>query len=382
MERITDPTAVADKWGPGKPGFTDGDPIAGVSVTHLNSAWFDGMQEEVAGVIEHLGMALAGGDLAQLRKAFSRWFGGGVRTINSNVMLSADDAGVVMASAAGGNIGVTLPAAAGANGRPLRFTFVRTDTATANLVTLQRAGADTINGQTAWPILVGERLTLFSDGAGAWFGLSSSGRLLGVRYIGASTTYNPTAGTNKVKATVYGGGGGGGGTGATGVGQVAVGGGGAAGGRAEKIITSGFAGVTATVGGPGTSAADSAGGNGGTSSFGAHCSATGGMGGIRGVGLPPQGTFIGGSVGGAGSGGDINSTGGEGMPGFSATSPLSGSGGGNSLGAGARFVSGLSGGTAATTPGTGGSGGSAPASASVTGGGPGAAGLIIVGEYA
>jgi hypothetical protein len=207
------------------------------------------------------------------------------------------------------------------------------------------------------------------------------GRLLNVRTVTASGTYNPTPGTNAIYVQVYGGGGAGGGTNAPGAGQVAGGSGGAAGGTAEKYITSGFAGVTMTIGAGGIGVPSGAGGAGGTTSFGALCSATGGGGGSVGIATAPANSLVGGALGGVGAGGDVNSQGGEGIPGFSAVSPVSGSGGANGLGAGARLVSSFTNGNSATTLGTGGSGGCAPSSSGITQGGYGAAGLIRIWEF-
>ncbi|HEY4254594.1 MAG TPA: hypothetical protein VGM87_25550 [Roseomonas sp.] len=387
MQRVTRSTAaavpLAPPAAPGAPGhFTGGNPLTGVPATVPGYEWYEGVQEEPLGVIEYLGIAPSHSDHTLLRKALARWFGGGVRTISSNITLSADDAGVVMASAASGNVGVILPAAAAANGRPLRFTFVRTDTNAANLVTLQGAGTNTINGQTTWPILVGERLTLVSDGAGTWFGLSSTGRLLNVRTFATpgSATYTPTAATNSVEVEVIGGGGGGGPAAPTLAGQVSAGSGGGGGGYTRKRVTAGFAGVTLTVGAGGNSGA-----LGNTSSFGVHCLATGGTAGLAGSPqVPPTGSWypVGGAGAGMGSGGDVNASGGYGKFALYGSTPTSGEGGGSFFGPGAVPASGTSSGNSSNTPGGGGSGGSLmPSSSGSALGGRGGGGLIIVREY-
>ncbi len=162
----------------------------------------------------------------------------------------------------------------------------------------------------------------------------------------ASGTWTVPSGVTKCKVTVVGGGGGGDNDG----------GGGGGGGTAIKIV-SGLtpgSGITVTVGAGG--AANS--GNGGTSSFGAHCSATGGT--------NPTNNDRGG-IGGIGSSGDLNIRGGDGLR-YSAdtTSLRLSAGGGTHLG-GAPATN-----TAATAGGNYGTGGAGNAA--------GAAGVVVI-EY-
>lgn len=58
MHRIDTPTAQADKFGPGKNGFTNGDPATGRRATDLNSDMWDAVQEEICAVIEKSELAL------------------------------------------------------------------------------------------------------------------------------------------------------------------------------------------------------------------------------------------------------------------------------------------------------------------------------------
>lgn len=128
----------------------------------------------------------------------------------------------------------------------------------------------------------------------------------------SSGSWTVPAGITKAKVTVIGGGGGGGGTN----GEPLRGGGGGGGGGSIRLVTGLTPGtsVTVTVGAGGTAANDTAGGTGGTSSFGAFCSATGGAGGARrisgsttnGTGVPNCAT---GAAAGTGSSGDINMSG-------------------------------------------------------------------------
>lgn len=55
MQRISTATAKVDKFGSGKPGFTEGDPQAGEAATVVGSEWLDDMQEEMCAPIEHVG---------------------------------------------------------------------------------------------------------------------------------------------------------------------------------------------------------------------------------------------------------------------------------------------------------------------------------------
>lgn len=69
MKRIDTATAVPDKFGIGKKGFTNGDVIGGIAATDLDEDWFDDVQEEIANVIEGAGIALDGADKTQLLQA-------------------------------------------------------------------------------------------------------------------------------------------------------------------------------------------------------------------------------------------------------------------------------------------------------------------------
>lgn len=66
MRRIATATRQLNKFGPGRDGFTNGDPIAGVVSTDLQAEWFDSVQEELAAVVEFAGMELDPNDNTQL----------------------------------------------------------------------------------------------------------------------------------------------------------------------------------------------------------------------------------------------------------------------------------------------------------------------------
>ena len=78
MHRIDTPTAVKDKFGPGKNGFTDGNLRTGRLATWLNSAMWDAIQEEICGVIEKAGIELNKEEHDQLYKAILLLVGGAI----------------------------------------------------------------------------------------------------------------------------------------------------------------------------------------------------------------------------------------------------------------------------------------------------------------
>lgn len=225
-------------------------------------------------------------------------------------------------------------------------------------------------------------------------GRCSNGEFRSVQVFTANGTYTAPAGLKRAKVTVVGGGGGGGGSPNTGAGQGAAAGGGGAGGYAIKTVSAATIGATQTVtvgaagsgGGGGTTNGGSAGG---TSSFGAICSATGGNGGGPGSisnNSGPDGSGGGGS-GGTGTGGDINGQGGPGSYGtrnISDNVAYGGVGGSSILGGGGYRQSGGGGGSGQTPSqgyGGGGSGGSTGGATSGGAGGNGTAGVVIVEEF-
>lgn len=108
------------------------------------------------------------------------------------------------------------------------------------------------------------------------------GRLLAVRVITTTQTYTPTTGTKSVLVECVGGGGGGVGVPSVASGFISGGSGGGGGSYAKSHYTSGFSGVTVTVGagGAGGPSYGGPGSAGGTTSFGALISCPGGSGGL------------------------------------------------------------------------------------------------------
>ncbi|MCO8321984.1 hypothetical protein ABEG10_08730 [Burkholderia cenocepacia] len=212
----------------------------------------------------------------------------------------------------------------------------------------------------------------------------ATGRLLRVTTFSSSGTFTPGAGTAAVRVRIVGGGGGGGGAPATGASQVSIGSGGGGGAYSEGYFTSGFSGVTVTIGAAGSTGSGVAGGNGGTTSFGALMSAPGGSGGgVAGPSAPPFSPIsAGGSA--AGAGGNILTSGG-GSAGIALAinvSSFAGSAGGNSVfGGGASLVANGVNGAASPSKGGGGGGtGQQPSGAALTGGAAGP-GYAIIEEF-
>lgn len=157
MNRIDTLYKAVDLFGAGKHGFRDGDLVNAIIATRLDAEWFNAQQEEPLSVIEGAGLVPAAGNYTQLRQAMKRMFGGNVTTVNaanSPLVLTADNTGLVIMDATGGNISATLPAA-NALTVPLKFLFVRVDAA-VNSVTINRAGADTFLGGATSQTMTGQ----------------------------------------------------------------------------------------------------------------------------------------------------------------------------------------------------------------------------------
>ncbi len=235
-----------------------------------------------------------------------------------------------------------------------------------------------------------ENVSVFLQNLGLIGGLSSTttGRLIGVRVITSSGTYTPTAGTNAIAVMAVGGGGAGGGTAATTASTSAAAGGGGAGAQVSSLLTTGFSGVTVTIGAGGTAVVGGAGNNGGNTLFGSLITANGGLGGkLCAAQTPPLYSSPG--KGGTGTGGTIynknGDTGAVGMV-FNAVTAVSGKGASSVYGCGGS-PQGISSqafvyGDAATGYGSGGSGGVSGGGGASSSGGAGSPGVIIVMEYA
>lgn len=172
MQRVNRPSAVATLPAApagGTPGyFNAGNPGIGQPATVPGYEWFNGVQEELIGMLTRAGITPAQADLTQLRQSLDRLYGGALRSVAASITLTADDAGLVLVDASGGSRTITLPAANAMNARPMLFRVVKID-ASANAVTVQRAGTDTIEGAAS--ILINGQwasATLISNGVNAW----------------------------------------------------------------------------------------------------------------------------------------------------------------------------------------------------------------------
>lgn len=197
----------------------------------------------------------------------------------------------------------------------------------------------------------------------------------------SSATWTKPAGLKALRVTVIGAGGGGGGAQGT-ASQAAAGGGGGGGGAVVKFLLAADLGATEAItigaGGTGGSSSGGNGTNGGTSSFGAHCSATGGSLGFGMLtGTATAFGFMGG--GGLGSGGDLNLQGGAGTFGLRlSSSVVAGGGGGNTIFAGLGNGLGASANGRAGYPYGGGGGGARTNTATGYAGGDGADGVVMI----
>lgn len=231
--------------------------------------------------------------------------------------------------ATGGAFNATLPAASAA-GNGATVYFKKTDS-TSNAITVQRAGADTIDGATSKQLTTqNDILGLVSDGTSAWRAIvfpavSPTTPILRQQVFtstGANTFTTPssTVSSTVFKFTIVGGGGAGGGNNFN-----SAGGGGGATCVAWVSGLSASTGYTCTVGAGGTGSSSNPGASGSSSTvvIGATTyTAGGGTGG-------GTGTSIG--VGGTATNGTINVSGGDGGEGRTSSSVNIGGKGGSSL---------------------------------------------------
>ncbi|NOV25881.1 phage tail protein [Cupriavidus necator] len=215
----------------------------------------------------------------------------------------------------------------------------------------------------------------------------ATGRLLNIQVFTASGTYTPTPGMTFAIMRVQGGGGAGAGTQAPSAGRVSLGAPGGAGTfAAGKFLAAAIgASQVVTIGAGGTATLSANGGIGGTSSVGALITAPGGSGGqMQNSVLPPN--FNGNSViSSPATGANLYSSRGAGAGltmSFSSTACVPGGGGASNLGPGGAIGgSGLNG-NAGVGYGAGGGGSATVDGGGALSGGAGAAGIVVIEEYA
>jgi hypothetical protein len=280
----------------GRNGFQDINPPTVPNGTQLMAAWHNDAQENLAALIEGVGITLSDsggiGGAGQALQGIRRLTAANFNIISAaTATLTADQAGTILANAASNAVALTLPAANAISGtvaasaaqvNSLSFRFFRGD-ATTNAVTIAPAGGNTLylNGASVSTVTLApyQEIDLFSDGASNWYVLPAAGRLLAAQIFTSSGTYTPTPGTNANEIEVQGAGGASGGSPATSSSENSCGGGGGSGAWAWLRQTSGISSQTVTVGAAGAETVGGNGGNGGATSFGAVLGANGGAGG-------------------------------------------------------------------------------------------------------
>lgn len=84
MKRIDSSTKSVDKFGAGKHGFTNGNPVTPIPSTQLDESWCDNIQEEIANVVEAAGIVLNGADRTQLLQAIQLFVIGAQKAVILN----------------------------------------------------------------------------------------------------------------------------------------------------------------------------------------------------------------------------------------------------------------------------------------------------------
>lgn len=177
MQRIATATKATDLFGAGKHGFKDGNLGLGILPTDFEADYCNDLQEELMAIIEGAGVAPNTAVVTQVRQAINRMLGGNITTVNfaaSPFALTADHAGLVLIDATGGNVVLNLPAANVVTALPIEYVVEKID-ATANTATVNRAGANTIDGATSFA-LSGQYTgrTIRSNAVDTWLTLATT----------------------------------------------------------------------------------------------------------------------------------------------------------------------------------------------------------------
>jgi hypothetical protein len=344
--------------------YVDRDTPGAVSGSKVPASAVEFVQREIVAIIAAAGFTPSNADLSQLAKA--------VQSHKMNFATATGTANAIIVALSPAPLDYY-------DGMPVRFRPSATN-AGATTINVNGLGAIPVKRPDGNPCVGGEFLagipTEVTIDATNSLAIISAGIALvhGIQVFTASGTFTVPAGVTTVKATVVGGGGGGANCSPTIVtpgSSLSSGGGGGAGALAvgSYSVTPGQT-VPVIVGTGGASQS-----NGGSSSFGAFCSASGG----GGTQFQTSSTSAGG-VGGTASGGNIlNSPGGFGSDGQSNSFTGMGNGAPGPWGGAGRAYAGGASATPANAHGYGaGGGGTYAAAAGANAGGTGGPGVVIV----
>ena len=138
----------------------------GTAGTTIDPNYENDLQEElIGGFIEDLGEVPTTGAQRQLRQALYRLFGGNITVVSTTQALTADNSGLVIVNANAGDVTLTMPSAAAANGKIMRFKFVRTDTS-AHVVNIAYAASEVSQPGGANNVLLGTAQVIELTGNG------------------------------------------------------------------------------------------------------------------------------------------------------------------------------------------------------------------------
>lgn len=363
------PGAALNFFGAGKAGFQNGDAAAGIVGTQLPASVFNDLLGNLMHLTEASGVGATPGRVQDLKDAIMALTATRplqLKSANYNIE-AADNGTTIIFDTAGGALSTLLP---DVTTLPIGFNVeLRCDG--INTLTINRTGGQTIDGATSL-VLGSKRSALLLGDQQTWRSEKKAAGVYapGVQILSATGTANFTvpAGVYELWVWVWGAGGaGGGGHPGPVVGRIGSDGGAGGGLAIKKIAVTPGQVISYTIGAGGTKGGvgPTNGTAGGSSSFGAYCSATGGAGGNWNSGA--------GSNGGTGTGGDFNFSGARGGGVQNITQwVLGGNGGGAPLGgAGGTWDN------KGVAPG-GGGGGAASGDGQANTGGDGADGMIIV----
>jgi hypothetical protein len=147
--------------------------LAQVKSFVLNAAGITDLTEDTAPDLDDDYISTMDASASSLKKVLFWRAKGQVVTAKSSSFTAAVADDFYPVATAGGAVTCTLPSAATAGRK--RFTWFKSDNST-NLLTINRAGSDTIEGEdqaggatSTTLATIGERLTLISDGTSKWF---------------------------------------------------------------------------------------------------------------------------------------------------------------------------------------------------------------------